>query len=102
MSDFEIIEQGLDRPAKQETLDALARLKERLNMDGEAYIFRRMVTQYPSRDNVYKYFFSLKGANGEIIAQSEAYNQKQSAVKTLTTYFPNFDIIDDTSESDES
>ena len=45
-----------------------------------------------------RYFFTLVGANGEPVAQSEAYNSKQAAKDTLKTYFPNFVVEDNTGE----
>jgi hypothetical protein len=45
-----------------------------------------------------RYFFTLIATNGEAIAQSEAYNQKESALETLNTYFPNFMLDDRTAE----
>jgi uncharacterized protein YegP (UPF0339 family) len=41
-----------------------------------------------------RWYFRLVGNNGEIVAQSEAYNSKQSAEKTLRMYFPSFDVKD--------
>lgn len=45
-----------------------------------------------------RYFFTLVASNGEAIAQSEAYNQKESALDTINTYFPNFMLDDRTLE----
>lgn len=41
-----------------------------------------------------RWYFRLVGNNGEVIAQSEAYNSKQSAEKTLRQYFPGFEVRD--------
>jgi len=47
-----------------------------------------------------QYYFRLKAANGEIVAQSEGYKQKQSAVNTIYSIEDTFadtftlDIID--------
>lgn len=65
---------------------------------GEAVILKRNVRYYPSQQVEPRFYFSLKGANGEIVAQSEGYNQLQSALDTLNTYFPNFEIVDETGE----
>ena len=67
-------------------------------MDGEAVIYKREVTIHPTNKAASRYRFVLKGANGEIIATSEAYNSKQAATDTLKTYFYNFDLVDETNE----
>lgn len=41
-----------------------------------------------------RWYFRLVGANGEVVAQSEAYNSKQAAQKTLRQYFPSFPLKD--------
>ena len=41
-----------------------------------------------------RWYFRLIGANGEIVAQSEAYTAKASAEKTLRQYFPSFPVKD--------
>lgn len=41
-----------------------------------------------------RYYFRLLGANGEVIAQSEAYNDKDSATKVLKKFFPMFVLTD--------
>jgi hypothetical protein len=45
-----------------------------------------------------RYFFTLIATNGEPIAQSEAYNSKQSALDVLRVYFPEFTVDDQTGE----
>lgn len=65
---------------------------------GEAVVFARHVKYHPSQETAPRFYFSLKGANGEIVAQSEGYTKKQSALDTLTTYFDNFEIVDETGD----
>ena len=67
---------------------------------GEVVLFRRSVKYYPSQQIEGRFYFSLKGANGEIIAQSEGYTRKESAMETLTTYFSNFEIVDETGDNE--
>lgn len=42
--------------------------------------------------------FVLKAVNGEPIATSETYTQKHNVLDVLTTYFPNFEIVDKTKQ----
>jgi uncharacterized protein YegP (UPF0339 family) len=49
-----------------------------------------------SRSLTQKFFYVLKGKNGEKLAHSETFVAKQSAVKVLKKYFPGFEIIDET------
>lgn len=41
-----------------------------------------------------RWYFRLRADNGEIIAQSEAYNDKESVMKTLKRYFPDAKVSD--------
>lgn len=66
---------------------------------GTARLFKRerqLLVRKPTFET--RYFFTLLGTNGEPVAQSEAYNSKQSAKETLSRYFSNFMIVDETGE----
>lgn len=41
-----------------------------------------------------RYFFRIKGNNGEIIAQSEGYTQKHNVTEVISQYFPSADVTD--------
>ena len=41
-----------------------------------------------------RYYFRLLGANGEIVAQSEAYTTKAAARDTIRSYFPDATVKD--------
>jgi len=67
--------------------------------DQKAVVFKRrkqLLLRVPTFST--RYFFRLVADNGEIVAQSEAYNEKKNAVATLARYFPQFSIVDETGE----
>jgi hypothetical protein len=41
-----------------------------------------------------RFYFRLKGANGEIVAQSEGYSAKHNVIHVLKTYFPEWTVED--------
>jgi uncharacterized protein YegP (UPF0339 family) len=41
-----------------------------------------------------RFYFRIVGDNGEVIAQSEAYNQKQSATEVIASYFKSAKVED--------
>lgn len=65
-------------------------------MEAKAEVFKRTVKQYPSQKQEDRFYFRLLGRNGEIVAASESYSSKQSVMETLTTYFGDFEVVDQT------
>lgn len=68
-------------------------------MEATARVFKRskqLLVRKPTFQT--RYFFTLVATNGEPIAQSEAYNSKQSAMDVLRVYFPVFVVDDQTGE----
>jgi Domain of unknown function (DUF1508) len=65
-------------------------------MEAKAEVFKRTVKNYPSQKVEDRFYFRLIGRNGEIVAASESYASKQSVMEALTTYFSDFEIVDQT------
>jgi len=41
-----------------------------------------------------RWYFRILGDNGEVIAQSEGYTQRHSAVEVLNRYFPKAKVVE--------
>lgn len=52
---------------------------------------RRKIRVFLGQDD--QFYFAIVGDNGEIVAQSEGYEEVTSAMDTITKYFDDYDVV---------